>query len=102
MAIQIVQIKGRSCPVVFCDYCYKQITEARDGNYEWLAGNDGRPLDGNIYFTHRRCRHAFEETFGGKAAWYASDLRVFPVYMFHNLQIDQRKAKELSDLLGAM
>jgi hypothetical protein len=31
----IKDLDNRSCPVVVCDHCGEQITDALDGNYQW-------------------------------------------------------------------
>jgi len=38
MPLIMQDCQGLSCPVVVCDHCGQQITDARDGNYQWRMG----------------------------------------------------------------
>ncbi len=50
----IVRNNDRSVPVVFCDHCEQEITQARDGNVDWRAIDIAEPR-----FTHKGCSDAF-------------------------------------------
>jgi hypothetical protein len=50
--------------VIICDLCGEEITNAEDGNYEWRE-EDANHSEAEIYFTHKRCCHTFEERNGG-------------------------------------
>jgi hypothetical protein len=60
-------VEGRHCgPVVYCDVCQERITDAKDGNVQWMiTDTDGQVRDrAEIYFTHKRCCHAFDAQHG--------------------------------------
>ena len=78
-------------PIVVCDYCCKEITKAAEGNYQWLR-EDERPA--RIYFTHKACCRAFEKRQGGRWLW--AELRLLPVYLVNNLEINWKQAKDLA------
>jgi len=86
MALKIEQTAWGVAPVIVCDQCGKPIRDARDGNYQWQAGDaDPDPdLDPDraaeaparrfAFFTHKSCSGAFEQARGGAAEWYAMEL----------------------------
>jgi len=84
-------------PVIFCDHCGKQITDAKDGNYEWLVDDSG-PIDGKIFFTHKDCCYAFEEANGGRGYWYCDELLLFPLFVANNLDADMKEARKLAGM----
>jgi hypothetical protein len=102
MPLQIKRESGLDRPVVICDHCGLEITEAKDGNYEWEVGEEGEILNGTIYFTHKRCCHAFEQTNRGCARWYAIGLECLPVYLANNLQMDWDRAKRTAWFMSTL
>ena len=86
MALKIEQTEWGVAPVIICDQCGEPIRDARDGNYQWQAGdgdpdadlaNDAPlplPLRRFAFFTHKACSGAFEQARGGAAEWYAMEL----------------------------
>jgi hypothetical protein len=80
------------CPVVVCDLCGKEITDARDGNYQWKMVAAERPGGAVIVFTHKRCCHAFEEK-NRAAMWGAMEMECLPIYLGNNLRLDWPEAK---------
>ncbi len=52
----IVRNNERRIPVVFCDYCGKEISQPGEGDVEW------RVVDfSDARFTHKHCSKAFRE-----------------------------------------
>jgi hypothetical protein len=97
----IVDEKGRSCPQVFCDYCQERILTAREGNYQFLMGfKSGERAE--IFFTHKRCCHAFEQTHPAPAGffWGAMELKCLPIYLGNTLQLEWKKAKATAKLMA--
>jgi hypothetical protein len=86
MPLKIIETNGLSRPAFFCDYCGKEITDAKDGNYEWKGKDAATPAGAVIYFTHKKCCAPFEEANDGD--WGAMELDCLPVYAVNNLKID--------------
>ncbi len=91
MAIKIVLWKGRYCPQVFCDYCGERIERGNDGLYEYEVSDDGKPIDGRLYFVHvGRCCRAFRAEHGadghGNRLWFDDMLSRLSVYLANNLK----------------
>lgn len=94
MALKIEQTGWGVAPVIICDQCGEPIRDARDGNYQWQAGEGDPDLaiefepghghaagaQGNApprwfaFFTHKACSGPFEQGRGGAAEWYAMEL----------------------------
>lgn len=86
MALKIEQTAWGVAPVIICDQCGDPIRDARDGNYQWQAGDaehdPDRPRNGETamptrrfaFFTHKACSGPFEQARGGAAEWYAMEL----------------------------
>jgi hypothetical protein len=80
---------GLDRPVVICDLCGAEITDALDGNFQWAFDDEGRLDGGEVYFTHKRCCHAFEQSNGGGGAcWGAIGLECLPIYLGANLRLN--------------
>jgi hypothetical protein len=82
-------------PAVICDHCGKEIEHAREGNYQWDMNAAGDGGHAQIFFTHKRCCHAFESRRSG-IQWGATELQLLPVYLENNLAIDREHAIELA------
>jgi hypothetical protein len=87
MPVIIIQRRGRHCPAIECDHCGQRIRTARDGNVQWALRAKG-PM---VYFTHKRCCHAFEEANPG-ILWGAMELSQFPLYLANSLKASWTKA----------
>jgi hypothetical protein len=91
----VIQFHGYyAAPRVVCDHCGERIREAKDGNYQWSQAEGG--ADGQtavMYFTHKACCHAFEQTHGASATWHAIDLEARPYFLMQNLQLSWRAAQ---------
>ncbi len=87
----------RARPGVICDVCGKDIKNARDGNAQWLMGEEGKGC--TIYFTHKKCCHAFD-TANPDAG--AQELSHFLVFLVNNLKMDWEKAREGAALIASI
>jgi hypothetical protein len=78
MALKIEQTDWGVTPVIMCDHCGEPIGDARDGNYQWQAGEGDPGTDGPLrrfaFFTHKACSGPFEQSRGGASEWYAMEL----------------------------
>ncbi len=85
-------------PIIVCDHCGEPITNAKDGNYQWLIkdvhGED--TTNPPIVFTHKRCSRAFEMERGRPVgAWWAwGPLPSLPIYLMTNLGMGQKEERE--------
>ena len=102
MPLHIREDKGLTRPIVVCDYCLHEITDAADGNYQWKTDDNGAPTDGAIYFTHKHCCHKFEQTHGDVLQWAAIGLECLPVFLASNLKVDWAKAKQTAAMMGEL
>jgi hypothetical protein len=101
MPLMIKAEGNLSKPVILCDYCGQEITEARQGNYQWRMSESGKGVEGKIYFTHKSCCHAFE-TANPDPLWGAMELDCLPVYLSDNLKVNWNKAKEKATLMASI
>ena len=96
-ALKIVFENGLYCPMVFCDQCGERIVKS--GNYEYRVGKEGQPETGEIFFTHKECCRAFEETHGGKTGWHANELDELPLFLRNNLKITKEDEEKMLERL---
>ena len=94
--------KGRYCPVIVCDHCGQEITDGRDGNYQWQVGRDGEIVNGKIYFTHKECCRSFEQANGGRRCWMFTGLECLPVFLVRNLKVDWDRAKKTARFMATL
>ena len=88
-------------PVVVCDRCGEPIVDARDGNYQWQAPVDPSLSRKFVFFTHKRCAHAFEQARGGSGAWYAMELTELLPHVARGLNINWDEAIRYAGLTNA-
>jgi hypothetical protein len=88
----------RPCPIVVCDHCGAQITDARDGNYHWKMGLKDSDYGSRIYFTHKRCCQAFEAGHSKCFMWAAFELVGLPIRLGDNLALDWKVARRRVDV----
>ncbi|MBA5868015.1 MAG: hypothetical protein GDA67_15080 [Nitrospira sp. CR1.3] len=95
MPIRIIELNGKSAPVVICDVCNEQINHATKGNYEWVHGErDG--AGSYIFFTHKECSEKFRQKYpkANDAHIHWCPLAAFPIYLGKNLELDWEEAME--------
>ncbi len=92
MPLQIKYEHDLDKPVVVCDHCGREITDARHGNYEWEVDRNGLTIGGPIRFTHKACCLPFERANGGAGGWFSGELAHLPVFLLDNLAVDLEKA----------
>ena len=110
--LRIVGKHGLSCPVITCDWCGRPIEDAREGNYEWVCGPEwhstaytarmasGETLTAEVFFTHKRCCHAFEVANNHEVSWGAIELACLPVYLATNLALRWKEARATAALMA--
>jgi hypothetical protein len=92
MPLQITQRSRTANPGIACDYCGEPIACGADGNYQWRPTDEGETA--TVYFTHKRCCHAFEQSFPGP--WCAIALPWLLPFLATNLGVDvKRTAAEI-------
>jgi hypothetical protein len=85
MPVMIQFEDGLSCPVVVCDWCRKQITDARMGGYffESECREDGVMVP--VVFIHKgRCDDRYSAKHGRLDSW--QELCDLPTYLACNLK----------------
>jgi hypothetical protein len=87
-----------ACPAILCDHCGKEITDARDGNYEFRC--DEHAVGPTLYFTHKACCAAFDDA--QPHVMGAMELDVMFVYLANRLKLDWDKAKKRAAMLGSI
>jgi len=99
----LIKLQGPiSRPVVICDHCNKEITDAQDGNYQWLMRTSGDGVEGEVYFTHKSCCDAFESAHPPSWRWGAMELDCLLVYLANNLKVDWEKAARKVAMLDSI
>src|SRR5262249_34946135 len=97
----VIQAEGDlSKPIIICDRCGKEISEARQGNYQWRMSASGRGIEGTVYFTHKEGCHTFEQQ-NPDPLWGAMELDCLLVYLANNLKVDWQKAREKAARLAS-
>ena len=93
----------RSCPTVVCDVCHQEIENAKDGNAQWMMGEEGQGDGATLSFTHKRCCHAFDEAAleDGKCPG-AEELAHFMVLLSNNTRMDWAKAKRGAAMIASL
>jgi hypothetical protein len=99
LLIKTDPVTTRAKPVVFCDHCGREITEASDGNYQWRMPRTGGEGPAQIYFTHKGCCHAFE---GDDSDWGAMDLECLLVFLANNLRVNWEKAVTTAKIIASI
>jgi hypothetical protein len=102
MPLTIRDLNGLSCPTVVCDHCHQPIERAKDGNYQWRMD---LPSPQPMYFTHKRCCLAFEDSRGRRAPgvlWGSMELSVLSVYLERNLALKHDDAVRLADCMASI
>jgi hypothetical protein len=103
MPLVIQDRNGRSCPVIVCDHCGRQISDARDGNYQWRLGMNDTDFGSRIYFTHKHCCQPFEDAHESEnVLWGAMELEVLPIYLGNNLALKWNEARRRAITLGSI
>jgi hypothetical protein len=102
MPLQIKLEEGRDRPVIVCDHCGEEITDARDGNYQWKVSAEGDRAEGHLYFTHKGCCRAFEAANRGDHDWYAMELACLPIFLGNNLNLNWVEAKKQAAVLASI
>ncbi len=94
MPEKIVIKKDMACPVIICDHCGKEITDAKDGNCIWqeVSTPKGRAIDGRHYYTHKKCNRMFMQQNGDPARWCSNDLDTHLIYLLNNLKWNPKDA----------
>ena len=86
--IKVVMEDGRYYTRVFCDFCRKQIVDAKDGNAE-------HPMEGGeVFFTHKKCCWHWESANGGRAKWGTMELSAFVLRLGLNLEMEHEILEE--------
>ena len=101
MPLRIVEDGRYEKPTIVCDQCGEAITDVNDARYQWRFDDRGDYPDAAVYFTHKRCCHAFEEANPGP--WGAMELECLFVYLSNSLKLDWEAAKGragLPDCIG--
>lgn len=88
--IKIALIKNLYCPIVTCDACGNRIDEFADGSVLYRMPDPLSapylPLnEGELFFTHKRCNHAFEHY--NPANWFWDELGPFILQLGFNTQM---------------
>jgi hypothetical protein len=103
MPLVVKALDNRSCPVVVCDHCGEQITDALDGNYQWRMGLNDTDFGGRVYFTHKGCCKAFEDAHPEDGfVWGAMELSCLPIYLGNGLALDWEGARRSAETLGSI
>ncbi len=97
MPLKIEMTSDRAAPIIVCDHCGEPITDAREGNYQWLAEAEGDTVRRFLFFTHKWCCHDFEQARGGAATWYAMELVDLLPYLAASLKLDRAHAQSRAD-----
>ena len=94
MPLVIKQQAGRSCPAIICDICGKEITDAKDGAYQWRA-NDEDDGEAFVYFVCKNgsCIPTFDRR-NQEDCPGSEDLNYLIVYLINNLKVNIEKTKK--------
>ncbi len=97
MAISIKMMKNKFAPVIICDVCNIQITDAKTGNYEWTISPDGEHIIGPVFTHKEKCSHKLEYIWRERYPNYVSmweGLKILPLYLRNNLNLKEKDLKE--------
>lgn len=98
MGLEIVTKDGRHCPTFICDHCLLEITNARQGNYEW--DEEG----GAALFLHKNCCYSSDRSRGRLD--FNMGLDVFVAYLLNNSGLNTprqiRQAQEVAAMFSRL
>ena len=61
MPVGIVEDGRYEKPTIVCHHCGGAMIDLNDAHYQWRFDGPGDYPGAAVYFTHKRCSHAFEE-----------------------------------------
>lgn len=108
--MKIVYKGGQACPIVVCDWCKDEITDALQGTYAYVMGvgtypDMEYPAESEIFHVHNGvCYRSFEQYKKVTSeVWLGTiPLQCLPVYMAANLQINWLKAYKDSQFMSGL
>ena len=92
MPLQIKHAEGITMPIIICDFCHEQITDAKEGSYQFRMPDEGEVIN-DIFFTHEKCCRAFEKL-EPESLWSSVSLECLPIYLGNNLNLNLKQARE--------
>jgi hypothetical protein len=101
----VMKLKNeRSCPTVVCDVCQEEIEDARDGNAQWMMGEEGQGDGAAVFFTHKQCCRAFDRAaHADDRCPGANELAHFMVFLSDNIRMnwpDARRGAAIIESIG--
>jgi hypothetical protein len=93
--LKIVHHGVRARPQIFCDHCGQRITNASDGYCAWQLTTFESPVDGRLFYMHKRCHDAFERSHRS-GAWQTMELSLLPAYLGASLELDWQLAQTMA------
>ena len=98
-------------PVIVCDECNKEITDAKDGNAIWrearFAHYAAEPKFYEVKHTHKRCNHAFmnvrfREPADHSWVWMSVELQADLFMLLRNTNYNARDAKRVAQIFMSL
>ena len=105
MSIRIKHEDDCFRPMILCDHCFKEITEAKSGNIEWVWDNALEAEGAEPLFFHKHCSYAYKKKCSDAPFRGWMELVQFPFYLVNNLNVEfkecERHAIRMAEILGA-
>jgi hypothetical protein len=95
MPLLIEHVNGEYRPIIVCDYCGKQISDAKHGSYVFGVSAPGERQA--ITFLHKSCDAALTED--GRRAPLWSPLAALPHYLMRNLNLSATDSEQVALLM---
>ena len=92
MPLQIKHANGITMPIIICDFCREEITDAKDGSYQFRGAETTGEVN-DIFFTHEKCGRAFEKL-DPDSLWGSVPLECLPIHLGNNLNLNLKEAQE--------
>lgn len=99
MPLQIKHADGITMPIIICDFCHEQITDAKEGSYQFRKPDKVGAIN-DIFFTHEKCGCAFEKL-EPEGLWSSVPLECLPIYLGDNLNLNVKEARETVRMLSS-
>ncbi len=76
--------------VIYCDWCGKQIEDAKDARYEWLLTREGQLHNGGqLFYAHQQCSPIADRYESAPLTlWHSEPLEDFPDKLAASLQLN--------------
>ena len=99
----VIEVQDYRFSPTVCDHCGLPIMNALEGNYQWRMGLRDTDFGNRLYFTHKGCCLAFQQSHPVNGFWWAAmPLQCLPIDLGNNLKLRWQEARRLARSFGPL